>query len=126
MRRPLSFVGALLAILAASLWAQHSQAPAVQPAFQSCGTTSTCSATAIAAPRIVYGSVALVSGVPSTVTITGISPAFTSSSSYACVLTGATLATDNLLKAVNVSGSSFTVTGPASVADVVNYHCIGN
>lgn len=95
------------------------------PKVQSCGTTSTCAATALTSVQIVIGSVPLVSGTPSTATITGISPAFTSSSSYVCSLTEATTATNNLLKVANVSGSSFTITGPATVTDVVNYQCIG-
>lgn len=96
-------------------------------AMQSCGTTTTCSATAIATgARIVFGSAPLVSGTPSTATITGISPAFTSSSTYFCTVTNATTATNNLLKVANVSGSSFTITGPATITDVINYQCIGN
>ena len=94
---------------------------------QDCGTTSTCAATNISATlKIVKGSAPLVSGTPSTVTISGISPAFTSSSSYVCTVTDATTATNNLLKVANVSGSSFTITGPNTLTDVINYVCAGN
>lgn len=93
---------------------------------QACGTTTTCAATAIPNAQIIYGSVPLTSGVPSTATITGISPAFSSSSSYVCNVTEASSATGNLLKVVNVDGTSFTITGPATVSDTVNYQCIGN
>ena len=97
------------------------------PAMQSCGTTSSCAATAIATTaRIVYGSAPLVSGTPSTVTITGISPAFSSSSSYVCSATDVTAATSNLLSVANVSGSSFTITGPATNTNTINYICVGN
>jgi len=96
------------------------------PKVQGCGTTSTCSATALATAQIVQGSAPLVSGTPSTVTITGISPAFTSSTSYVCNVSEATTATNNLLKVVNVSGSSFTITGPNTVTDTITYICAGN
>jgi hypothetical protein len=94
---------------------------------QSCGTTSTCAATNTSTTaKVVYGSVPLVSGSPSTATITGISPAFTSTSSYVCVVANATNAADSALKVVNVSASSFTITGPNTVTDTINYHCVGN
>jgi hypothetical protein len=95
------------------------------PTIQFCGTTSSCSHTAQTAAQVVWGSAPLVSGTPSTVTITGISPAFTSASSYTCALTDDTTATNNLLKVANVSGSSFTVTGPATTTDVVGFVCVG-
>jgi hypothetical protein len=96
-------------------------------ALQSCGTTTTCAHTAIATnANIVYGSAPLVSGTPSTYTVTGISPAFTSAASYVCTLAGQTAATTSLYSVANVSGSSFTVTGPATVSTVVNYICAGN
>ena len=96
------------------------------PSVQSCGTTSTCSQTALSSPQIVTGSVALVSGTPSTATITGISPAFTSASTYFCTLGAQSSATGALLSVANVSGSSFTITGPAAVTTVINYLCAGN
>lgn len=104
-------------------WPNASGTPSLLGA-QNCGTTSTCSATNILNPLLVFGSVPLVSGTPSTATITGISPTFTSSSTYFCTLTNATSQT-NTLKAVNVSSSSFTITGPNTVTDTVNYTCVG-
>jgi hypothetical protein len=91
---------------------------------ENCGTTATCGNTATPLVRFVFGSVPLVSGTPSTATVTGINPAFTSSTSYFCVVTNATTQA-NPVKVANVSGSSFTVTGPNTVTDTVNYICIG-
>lgn len=90
-----------------------------------CGTTTTCSATAVPTPQIVYGSAPLVSGTPSTATITGISPAFTSSSTYVCTVSAQSGATTALLSVTNVSGSSFTITGPSTSTTVINYICTG-
>lgn len=96
------------------------------PKVQACGATSACSAIATLTGQVVFGSAPLVSGTPSTVTITGISPAFTSSSSYVCIVSEATTAANNLLKVANVSGSSFTITGPNTLTDIINYVCAGN
>ena len=97
------------------------------PAMSACGTTSTCANTAISTnAKIIIGSAPLVTGAPSTVTITGISPAFTSSTSYVCTIAGQSSATTGLYSVANVSGSSFTITGPASTTTVVNYICAGN
>jgi hypothetical protein len=93
---------------------------------QTCGTTSTCSHTAFLGGQIVIGSAPLVSGTPSTVTITGFSPAFTSTSSYVCAATNQTTATGDLLKVVNTSSSSITITGPSTSTDVIGYVCVGN
>lgn len=96
------------------------------PKVQFCGTTSTCSATAEVSGQVVFGSAALVTGTPSTVTISGISPAFTATADYVCTVSapGATAATA-LLGVTNVSASSFTITGPAGVTTVVSYQCVG-
>lgn len=95
----------------------------------SCGTTATCANTANGSYREVFGSVALSSGTPSQATITGISPAFTSTSSYECTCSpnGTTAAIAAGGCAVSkVSTSSITLTGPASVTTVVSYSCKGN
>ena len=96
------------------------------PKEQFCGTTSSCSATAETSPKIVFGSAPLVSGTPSTVTISGISPAFTATADYVCTVSapGASAATA-LLGVTNVSASSFTITGPATVSTVISYICVG-
>ncbi len=94
---------------------------------QDCATTSSCSHTDISTSlKIVQGSVPLVTGTPSAATITGISPAFTSTATYNCTATEITDATKNLLKITKVSGSSFTITGPDSITDTVGYVCVGN
>jgi hypothetical protein len=96
-------------------------------AGQFCGTTSTCAATP-ATVRVVTGSAALVSASPSAVTITGISPAFTSTSTFMCTASpvGTTAAIASTGVAVDlVSGSSITITGPNTVTTVVTYICVG-
>lgn len=97
------------------------------PRIQSCGTSAACSPSLLAASQIVFGSVALVSGTPSTATVTGISPAFTSNSSYKCVLDNQTSAVNNLVAVTSyASGSSFVITGPAVLTDTIGYVCVGN
>lgn len=86
----------------------------------SCGTTATCSNTAVTSARIVTGSVTLTGG---TATITGISPAFTSTTSYICTCTDRA-STPTACSVQNASGSSITITGSAT--DTINYTCIGN
>ena len=95
------------------------------PNFQQCGSSTSCAASSINNGKIVSGSAPLVSGTPSTATITGISPAFTSSTTYGCTVTAESAATGALLSVANVSGSSFTITGPATVTTVINYICVG-
>lgn len=88
---------------------------------QNCGSTTTCAATALTAPlKFVSGTVTLSTG---TATVTGVSPAFTSSTSAICTASDTTTATDGA-KAVLASASSVTVTGNSS--DVINYVCFGN
>jgi hypothetical protein len=89
-----------------------------------CGTTTACANTAKPLTRFVYGTVPLSSGAPSTAVVTGISPAFTSTSTYNCTLTNMTTAVDSLSVA-NTSSSSITITGPSTVTDTVSYICIG-
>jgi len=93
---------------------------------QYCGTTSTCSHTNQLNPQVVYGSAALASASPSTVTITGISPAFTSATSYKCALNNETTRTNAVQVSSYASGSSFVITGPNTVTDTVGYVCVGN
>ncbi|HTA25961.1 MAG TPA: hypothetical protein VK763_20690 [Terriglobales bacterium] len=92
---------------------------------QACGTTSSCSATTESSPMVVYGSAPLVSGTPSTVTISGISPSFASSSSYVCTVSARSAPTGALFSVANVSSSSFTITGPNTVTTVINYIRVG-
>jgi hypothetical protein len=93
---------------------------------QFCGTTSSCGATPEPNAKFAFGSAPLVSGVPSTVTITGISPAFTATGDYTCTVSApGSVASTALFGVTNVSASSFTITGPASVSTVIAYICVG-
>jgi pectate lyase-like protein len=96
------------------------------PKIYSCGTIANCEHKPISDGQVVFGSVILVAGSPSRVTVTGISPAFTSSSTYTCVLTDATAGTNTSLRVTNDSGSSFTITGQDKTTDRINYQCVGN
>ena len=90
----------------------------------SCGTTAACGNTAVTSPRVVTGTVTTAGGTP-TATVTGISPAFTSSASYVCTISINDTFTGGTAQGVtNVSGSSFTLY--SSIAGPVNYICIGN
>ncbi len=90
------------------------------PKLQSCGTTATCSATATTNGQIVFGQVTLTAG---TATVTGISPAFTSSTSFQCTASDRTTAA-NGANAVPASVSSVTVRGTGT--DIISYVCVGN
>jgi hypothetical protein len=96
------------------------------PKLYSCGTVANCEHKSITDGQIVFGSVVLIPGSPSHATVTGISPSFSSSSAYTCVLTDATVGTNNLVRVTNNSGSSFTITGQDTNTDRINYQCIGN
>lgn len=94
------------------------------PKVQACGATSTCANTAQTSAFIIQGSAPLVSGTPSTVVVTGISPAFTSTATYNCTVTDQTAG--SALFYAKTSSSSITITGPNTVTDVVSYICVGN
>lgn len=97
-----------------------------------CGTANACSATTVLSPnaKVVIGKSAALDGAsPAIATITGISPAFTSSSSYICTATlngtSAAGATGSL--EINyVSSSSFTITAGNGVTATASYVCIGS
>lgn len=95
-----------------------------------CGTSAgACSNTATSSTlRIITGTAAATSASPSTVAITGISPAFTSATSYRCVAQDTTTAANvfSVLSAGYVSGSAVTFTGPNTLTDTIRYICIGN
>lgn len=90
--------------------------------IESCGTTTTCGQTQIFTPFVLFGTVALASGSPSTATLSNLP--FTSSTTYVCIPNDQTTAA-NGIKAVNSSGSSVVFTGPNTVSDTVGYDCIG-
>jgi hypothetical protein len=93
------------------------------PTVQTCGGTSTCSHTQVGTSQIIWGVAPLVSGSPSTVTISGFSPAYTSTTSFICT-TGSSAAIS--LGVANTSPSSITITGPNTVTNTVNFICVGN
>lgn len=90
----------------------------------SCGTTTTCAATATPGLKIAFGTVPLTSATPSTAVVTAI-PAFTSTSSFTCVATEQTAQANNTLKVVNTSTTSITITGAATNTDTIGYFCWG-
>jgi len=95
---------------------------------QSCGTTATCAHTAPTAPlKFVQGTGTLVTGSPSTFALTGMSPAFTSATSYYCNANDVTAIVNNIgvLTAGYISGSAVTFTGPNANTDVFRYTCVG-
>jgi hypothetical protein len=97
---------------------------------QSCGTSpagspGACNPSNISpTSKFVVGTVAMNAVSPSTAAITKM-PAFTSATSYACTVTSQTSAGDSF-RAVNVSPTAFTITGPDRSSSVVSYICIGN
>src|SRR5271156_2619206 len=92
--------------------------------IRACGTAAACGSTAPTNVKVIYGSAALVTGTPSTVTITGLP--FTSASSYNCTATeqGSAITTPVTISAY-VSGASFTITGGSTDTDPVGYICAG-
>lgn len=95
-----------------------------------CGTSAACSPTNVSTSDWhLFGSSALVSASPSTASISGLSPAFTSTATYWCTATpqGTTAAIAAAGAAINkTSGSAFTITGPNTVTTVIDWHCWGH
>jgi hypothetical protein len=83
-----------------------------------CGTTTTCSNTAQASPRMVWGTVALTAG---SAVITGMTT-WTATTSFACTGTDRTAAA--AVSIANTSTSSITITGTST--DTIAYQCVGN
>lgn len=77
--------------------------------------------------RTVRGTGTLASGSPSTLAVTGMTPPFTSSSTYTCVAQDTTTIANNIgvLAAGYVSGSAVTFTGPNTNTDGFRYSCTG-
>ena len=89
-------------------------------------TTYNAAGSQITGSHIVEDSGALVSGTPSTATITlAGSAAFTSNATYHCTVTNQTTQA-NPLKITYTDGSHFVVTGPNTVTDGFSFVCIGN
>lgn len=97
---------------------------AVPQKVATCGTTTTCANTTQTSPRIVWGTVVLTSGTPSTAVVASMT-AWTATTSYACTVTNLDTAA-NALSVANTSTSSITITGPNTVTDHVAYICVGN
>jgi hypothetical protein len=93
---------------------------------QACSSTAACKA-AIVGLKVVQGSGNLASGSPSTFAVTGISPAFTSASTFTCTAQDTTTIANNIgvLAAGYVSGSAVTFTGPNTNTDGFKYSCVG-
>ena len=98
--------------------AQISSSSNVPQKVNTCGTTTTCSNTAQASPRIVWGTTTLSSG---TATVSSMT-AWTSTTSFVCTGTDTTAAA--AVKITNASTSSITITGTSS--DIIGYQCTGN
>jgi len=92
--------------------------------FIYCGTTVACAGTQQSNGKIVTGSAPLSSGTPSTAVITGLS--FTSSTSYKCIAADTTTIASAVVAVTYTSGTSFTINGPTTVTDTVEYICAGN
>jgi hypothetical protein len=90
------------------------------PKIRSCGTTTTCSATALTGSQIVFGTVTLADG---TATVEGITPAFSSSATFECTASDKTTAT-NSANAIPASRNSILLKGTGT--DVISYICAGN
>lgn len=91
----------------------------IPPVVQSCGGTTSCSATLGASPMIILDVVTLAAG---TATVTGFSPAFSSSSTFHCLTEDFTTPT-NGSKVSGGTASSITITGTGT--DLIQYVCIG-
>ncbi len=84
-----------------------------------CGETTTCANATNGSYREVFGRISLKTG---TAKLTGITPVFTSRSTFGCICTDQTSAV--ACKAVPVSTSSVAFSGRRS--DILFYSCIGN
>jgi hypothetical protein len=96
----------------------------------SCGTSATCAtpSTISSDSKVVIGTSGALDGAsPAVAAITGISPAFTSSSTYRCTGTvNGSGAVTTILAVSYVSGSAFTFTGTNGATGTISYVCVGN
>jgi hypothetical protein len=91
-----------------------------------CGTVAACASTPRISPIVIVGSAPLNNASPSAVTITGLSPAFTSSASYKCSVSDETAVLADVPQITYVSGTSFTITTATNtITDQVGYVCAG-
>ena len=97
--------------------------PPLADAFvSSCGTTATCTPTTVNLPRTIVGTVAMASA--TTVQVTAIAPAFTSTTSFVCTASDPNHGTYTYTITVN-SASAFTITSGTSNSDTWAYACTG-
>lgn len=95
------------------------------PAVYSCGTVAAAGACANTAPTKASHAITGIATLASnTSTITGIAPAFTSSSTYFCVANDITTRA-NPVQAVPASGSTVTFTNTTGATDNISFVCIG-
>jgi lysophospholipase L1-like esterase len=86
---------------------------------KNCGTTTACANTLSTVIKSFYGTVALLGG---TATVTGFSPAFTSTSTYVCTVSD-TATTPAAATWQATSSSSITIKGTGT--DTISYICLG-
>ena len=117
----------VLPLQSGSGWTNTSRSGNTAASGQYCGSTGTCSHSAIGTVLVVQGYGTLNTGSPSTLAVTGMSPAFTNTTSYTCTAQDTTTIAVNIgvLTAGYVSGSAVTFTGPNSNTDTFRYTCIG-
>jgi hypothetical protein len=95
------------------------------PVAYFCGATSgstTCANTDTGGTARVFGGIATLAS--NSAVISGISPAFTSTSTYTCVANDLTTRA-NPVQVANTSSSSITITNTTGASDVINYVCVG-
>lgn len=97
------------------------------PTAYSCGASlaaaGTCANTSVGAAGKVYSGTFLLAASASAVV--GLSPAFTSSTSYNCVANDITTRA-NPVQAIPVSGSAFTITNTTGATDLISVICAGS
>lgn len=88
----------------------------------SCGSSASCSGpTTVTNPKLVLGTIAF--SAATSATITGISPAFTGTTSYTCSATDPSHTYTVTIQ--NQSSSSFIITAGTSNSDTWTYQCLG-
>lgn len=95
------------------------------PTAYFCGATSgatTCANSATGGTARVFGGIATLAS--NSAVISGISPAFTSTTTYSCVANDLTTRA-NPVQIANTSSSSITITNTTGASDVINYICVG-
>ena len=93
--------------------------------FYDCATTAACMPSEHLLARTLIGDAQLNNASPSLVTITGMSPGFTSNATYHCVASDETSATTTFMITYN-SGTSFTITAAQNtITDTLHYLCVG-